>query len=143
MIIIGSDHAGYKLKKEIKKFLTELGYKVEDVGTNSEESVDYPAFANKVVKMTLRSPDNRGIMICKTGIGSCIAVNRIHEARGALAYSEESARLSREHNNANILCLGQIMDAELAKKMVQIFLETKFSEEERHKRRIKELEDLF
>ncbi|MBW3012348.1 ribose 5-phosphate isomerase B [Candidatus Woesearchaeota archaeon] len=142
-VIIGADHAGFKLKEELKKFLNELGYDVDDVGTENEESTDYPVYADKVVKKVLQSHENRGIMVCRTGIGSCITVNRFHEARGALAYSEESAKLSREHNNANILCLGSIMDWELAKKMAKIFLETNFSEEERHKRRLKEIEDLF
>jgi len=137
-IIIGSDHAGFRLKEEIKKMLLRK-YQVEDVGAYSEEPSDYPLYAKKVAKKTVSS-GSKGIMVCKTGIGSCMAVNKVKGARGALPYSEKSARLSREHNNANVICLGSIMDKKLAKKMVNIFLKTKFSEGARHKRRIKELD---
>jgi len=142
MIYIGSDHAGYTLKEEIKKFLESLGYEFIDVGTDSIEPADYPDYAKKVVDGVLDNPENRGIMICGTGIGSCIAANRHKSIRAALPYNEETARLSREHNNANILCLGgRTMDKELAKKMTRIWLETPFSEAERHVRRLKKIEE--
>ncbi len=135
-IIIGSDHAGFKLKELIKKYLIKLNYQYEDVGTNSEESCDYPDFAYKVAKKVSET-NSRGIVICGTGIGSCIAANKVNKIRAAVAFDEYTAKMSREHNNGNVLCLGERTTKEgLAKKIVKIWLETPFSKEERHHRRV-------
>ena len=135
-IIIGSDHAGFKLKEVLKKYLKEMTYEYEDMGTNSEESVDYPDFSYKVAKKVAET-NSKGIAICGTGIGSCIAANKVKGIRAALAFDEYTAKMSREHNNSNVLCLGaRTTKEELAKKIVKIWLETPFSKEERHHRRI-------
>ncbi len=135
-IIIGSDHAGFKLKETLKKYLKELNYDHEDVGTNSEESCDYPDFAYKVAKKVAET-NGRGIVICGTGIGSCIAANKVKGIRAALAFDEYTAKMSRQHNNSNVLCMGERTTKEnMAKKIVKIWLNTKFSKEERHHKRV-------
>ncbi len=141
MIYIGADHAGYNLKEEIKKYLDELGYQSEDLGNKElDPQDDYPDFAFEVAKKVAETGE-KGILICGTGIGSCIAANKIKGARAAQAWDEFTAAQSREHNNSNILCLGgRVLDAETAKKIVRIWLETEFSGEERHMRRLKKIE---
>jgi len=141
-IIIGSDHAGYKLKEEIKKYVSSLGYEVEDKGTDSEESTDYPIYAEKVGK-EINKCNSEGILICGTGLGMCMAANKVKGVRAALAYNEDAAKMAKEHNNANVLCLGaREFKLEDAKKITKKFLETKFSKGERHQRRIDEIMDL-
>ena len=137
MIYLGADHAGYNLKEELKKYLKEAKYDFEDLGNQEPEPLDdYPDFALKVAKKTAET-DGKGIVICGTGIGSCIAANKVKGARAAVVWDEFSAIQSREHNDANILCLGgRALDAETAKKIVRLWLETKFSGEERHLRRL-------
>jgi ribose 5-phosphate isomerase B len=138
-IIIGSDHAGFRLKRAIKNYLKELGYENEDIGTDSEESCDYPDFAYKVAAKVAET-GGRGIIICGTGIGSCIAANKVKGVRAALAFDEYTARMSREHNNSNVLCLGErTTREEMAKKIVKIWLETPFSNEGRHRRRVEKI----
>ena len=138
-IIIGSDHAGFKLKEIIKKYLEDLNYKYEDVGANTKESCDYPDFSYKVAKKVSET-NGRGIVICGTGIGSCIVANKVKGIRAALAFDEFTAKMSREHNNSNVLCLGsRTTKKELAKKIVKIWLETPFSKEERHQRRVNKI----
>ena len=142
MIYIGADHAGYNLKEELKNYLKELKYDFEDLGNKEPEPLDdYPDFALKVAKKTTET-DGKGIMICGTGIGSCIAANKIKGVRAAVAWDEFSAVQSREHNDANILCLGgRVLDAKTAKKIVRLWLETKFSEDERHVRRLDKIKE--
>jgi len=136
-IYIASDHGGFRLKEKIKSHLVEKGFKIEDFGTYSEDSVDYPVFAKRVVNAVVREPNAKGILVCGTGIGMSIAANRIKGVRAALCWNEESAKLSREHNNANILCLGQrVLNEDLALKIVDVWLNTEFSNEERHIRRL-------
>ncbi|MHA1988726.1 MAG: ribose 5-phosphate isomerase B [Promethearchaeota archaeon] len=140
-VIIGSDHGGFKLKETIKEYIKELGYNIEDLGTNSTESVDYPVYAKKVAEEVKKDKDKLGILMCGTGLGMCMTANKFKGIRAALCYNESSAKLAKQHNNANILCLGgREFKEELAKKITKIFLETPFSNEERHKRRIKEIE---
>lgn len=142
MVIIGSDHAGYKLKELIKDYLDEIGEKYIDVGTNSEESCDYPVFAEKAAKEVSDTENARGILICGSGIGVSIAANKVKGVRAALCMSAELAELSRRHNNANILCLGaRYIDFETAKKITGIFLSTEF-EGGRHERRVREIKDI-
>ncbi|MEA2038081.1 MAG: ribose 5-phosphate isomerase B [Nanoarchaeota archaeon] len=141
-IIIGSDHAGFKLKEDIKKYLTELKYEIEDLGTNSEESVDYPLIAQKVAKKVTETKAI-GILICGTGIGMSITANRFKGIRAAVCYDELTAKMAKEHNDANILCLGsRTQTAENYKKVIETFLKTKPSEEKKHKRRVGEMDAL-
>lgn len=139
-IIIGSDHGGFKLKEKIKVYLQELGYEAEDTGTYSEESCDYPEIARTVAEKVSKE-NNKGILICGTGIGMSIAANKVKRVRAALCYDENTAKLSREHNNANILCIGERTTKEdIAKNIVKVWLETPFSEDERHHRRVEKME---
>ena len=138
-IIIGADHGGYDLKEKIKEYIKGLGYEVEDLGTDSDDSVDYTDYAQKAAKAVQQQ--GRGILICGTGIGMSIAANRFSGVRAALCHDEETARLAREHNNANILCMGgRILDQETAKKITKVWLETKFSGDQRHKRRLEKID---
>ena len=104
-VAVGSDHAGFELKQKVKEYLAETGIEVEDVGTVSTESVDYPDFAEKVALEVREGRADRGILMCGTGVGVCIAANKLHGIRAALVSDPEIARLSREHNDANVLCL--------------------------------------
>lgn len=141
-LIIGSDHAGYKLKEVIKNYIQKIGHSIIDYGTNSEKPVDYPEISEKVAKDIVRK-NTKGILICGSGTGMTISANKIKGARAVLCYDEFTARVSREHNNANILCLaGKDMSEEQAEKITKVWLETDFSNEERHKRRIKQIEEM-
>ena len=140
-IIIGSDHAGFCLKEKIKKFLLESGYNVTDVGTNSTEPVDYPVIAKDVAKNIASNNFDKGILICGSGIGMCITANKTKGIRAVVCSDTTSARFSRLHNNANILCFGErIVGEYLAKDICKIWLETEF-EAERHLRRVNLIED--
>ena len=142
MIIIGSDHAGYKLKELIKKYLHEINEDFIDVGTDSEQSCDYPIFAEKAAKKVINTENAKGILVCGSGIGVSIAANKVKGIRAALCMNDELAEMSRRHNDANILCLGaRYIDFEAAKKIIKIFLSTEF-EGGRHKRRIREIKDI-
>ncbi|MBW2984669.1 ribose 5-phosphate isomerase B [Candidatus Woesearchaeota archaeon] len=139
-IIIASDHAGYKLKEELKEELKQLGHETEDLGTDSEEPVDYPEYGKKAAKEAASS-GNKGILLCGSGIGMSIVANKIKGVRAALCHNEYTARAAREHTDANVLCLGaRDIDTETAKKLTKIFLETEASQEERHKRRVNKIE---
>ena len=142
MIIIGSDHAGYKLKELIKEYLGEIGESFLDMGTHSEESCDYPIFANKVAKKVVNTENTRGIIVCGSGIGVSIAANKVKGIRAALCTNTELAEMCRRHNDANILCLGaRCIDFETAKSIIKIFLSTEF-EGGRHDVRIQEIKDI-
>lgn len=137
-LLIGSDHAGFELKQELIGELSRLGWQMEDLGTHSQESCDYPLVAHAVCKAVAQK-NSKGILICGTGIGMSIAANRHPEIRAALCSNEISARLARRHNNANVLCLGsRIIGRELALAIVVAFLDAEF-EGGRHQRRIDEL----
>ena len=134
-IYIASDHAGFKLKSQLLKIFTKMA----DLGTKSNESVDYPDFAHKLTKEVLKNKDNLGILICGTGVGMSIAANRKKGIRAGLVNNATTARLIRKHNDANVLVLpGRFINTKEAKKCVQAFLSTKF-ESGRHKKRIKKL----
>ena len=142
-ISIASDHAGYKLKSEVKSYLEALGHKITDHGCASEEPTDYPDYAIQVAEDIINSKADYGILICGTGSGMSIAANRFHQIRAVLCNSVESARLAREHNDANILCLGaKFTDLKLTKEIVKKFLDTEFSKEKRHKERIQKLNNI-
>lgn len=135
-IVIASDHAGYDLKEKIKKYLTENGYEVTDCGTNSTDSCDYPEFANKLCLAIKDDPEMKGILICGTGIGMSMAANRHSHIRAALCHNEFTARLTRQHNNANVLCMGaRTIGEELAFETMKAFLDTEFMGG-KHERRI-------
>jgi len=138
-IIIGSDHAGYKLKEELKPYLSALGFKINDIGTHSQQRCDYPFFAYNLAQQVRRGRFSRGILICTTGIGNSIVANRLPGIRAALCYNIKAARLSREHNDSNILVLAAAFTgADLAKRIVGIWLKTRFKAG-RHKRRLNQL----
>lgn len=136
-IILGADHGGYEMKEIIKKHLIEQNLTVDDKGCYSTDSVDYPQIGKAVCQATLEDKDNLGILICGTGIGMSMMANKIEGIRAGLCHTEIEAKLTREHNNANILVLGgRILGPELAKAITDAFLKTPFSNDERHKRRI-------
>ncbi len=140
-IAIGADHGGYEYKESIKSTLQAKGYEVIDFGTNSNESCDYPLFAKAVSKSVVSKECDRGILICGTGIGMSIVANKFKGIRAALCSDEFSAKATREHNDSNILCMGaRVIDKDLALKITAIWLETPFSNEERHIRRINMIE---
>ena len=139
IIAIGADHAGYGLKTILVEELAALGYQALDLGTGGEESVDYPDFAQAVVAALKDEKADRGVLVCGSGIGMSIAANRHPGIRAALCHDEESARLARQHNNANVLVLGaRVIGAETAKQCLKVFLTTEF-EAGRYARRVAKL----
>src|ERR1700756_2801994 len=133
---IGSDHAGFEYKEEIRKLLKEMGHEVKDFGTHSEQAVDYPLFIRPVAEAVARGEYERGIVLGGSGNGEAIVANRVQGVRCALCWNEESARLGRQHNNANVISLGERMiSIESALDIVQIWLETPFKGG-RHQHRI-------
>ena len=138
-IILASDHAGFKLKEKIKFFLLKKRKKVLDLGTNNTKSVDYPDFAHRLSKKIKKSDKQLGILVCGSGIGMDMAANRHKNIRAALCYSIKSARLSREHNNANVMTIGsRLTRKNVALKCVGTFIKTNFKGG-RHLRRIKKI----
>lgn len=141
MIAIGCDHGGFNLKNAIMKRLSELGEEYRDFGTFSEESCDYPDIAKKVCKAITDGECDKGILVCGTGIGMSIAANKIKGIRAAHVTDTFSARMTKEHNNANVICLGErITGAGLALDIVEAYLNAEF-QGGRHERRIEKLED--
>ena len=135
-IALGCDHGGFGLKQEILSYLQQAGYAVNDLGCHSEESVDYPDFAERVCAAIGSRKADRGILICGTGIGMSMAANRYRHIRAALCQEPFSARMSREHNDANVLCLGgRVLGPSLALDIVRVWLATEFAGG-RHLRRI-------
>ena len=135
-IAIGSDHAGFQYKDKIRDFLKDLGHNVTDFGTHSDEAVDYPVFIRPVAEAVARGEFDRGIVLGGSGNGEAIVANRVKGIRCSLCWNADSARLGRQHNNANVLSLGQrMMTLEVALQIVRIWLETPF-EGGRHQRRI-------
>ncbi|MBO6207257.1 MAG: ribose 5-phosphate isomerase B [Lachnospiraceae bacterium] len=141
-IAIGSDHGkGFELKEKMIAFLKEKGYEVEDKGTYTPESCDYPDFARPVAEDVAAGKADKGIVICTTGIGVSITANKVKGIRCALCFNEEMAELTRLHNDSNVLALGAaVVSEEMAKKIAMIWLTTEFSGEERHARRIRKIE---
>ncbi len=126
-IALGCDHAGFVLKQEVKQFLLQSGHHVSDMGCHSEESVDYPDFSDKVCAEIAAGHAERGILICGTGLGMSMAANRHHHIRAALCHEPFSARKSRTHNDANVLCLGsRIIGVAMALDVVAVWLESGF-----------------
>lgn len=142
MIAVGCDHAGYDLKNELIRHLEDRGYEVRDLGTYSTDSCDYPDYAKKVCEEVVAGRAEKGLLVCGTGIGMSMAANKVRGIRAAVLSDEFSARATREHNDANVLCLGaRVLDKDRAVKLLDIFLDTPFSEGVNHVRRIGKLED--
>lgn len=144
MLYIGSDHGGFSLKETLKAYLSSKGVAIEDRGAPTlDPGDDYPQYAMAVAKAVLQDKANQGILICRSGGGMGIAANRFKGIRAVEVVDEKSAIHAREHNNANIMTLSaEWMDEEVAKHVVDVFLSTPFSGEERHIRRIQELDNL-
>ena len=145
MIYIGSDHGGFKLKEELKKFLKDAEMAFVDVGPEKlDPTDDYPVFAKKVAQAVSKDPQkNKGILLCRSGHGVSIAANRFKDVRAALCWNEQVAKASRNDDDANVLCLpSDYISPEMAAETVKIWLATPFSGAERHSRRINEVREL-
>ena len=139
-IAIGADHAGFPLKSALLAKLQDLGFRVLDLGTNGPDSVDYPDFADAVANAVSDGRAQSGLLVCGSGIGMSIGANRHAGIRAALCHDEETARLAREHNDANVLVLGaRLTDEEQAGKCVEVFFSTEFDGGQRHARRVEKL----
>ena len=142
MIGLGCDHGGFELKNEVIQYLEKNNISYKDYGTYTEDSTDYPIYAKKVANAIISGECEKGILICGTGIGISITANKIKGLRAALCHDVFSAKATRLHNDANILAMGgRVVGAGLALEIVKAFLETEFSNEERHIRRINMIED--
>src|SRR5437870_5151827 len=138
-IAVGSDHRGFEVKKRILLLLSQLGHETQDMGTGGHEGADYPDFAFAVAEAVGDKRVDRGILICGTGIGMCIAANKVPGVRAAPCHDSITAEMSRRHNDANILCLSaDLLGEELIDRMVRIWLETEF-EGGRHARRVSKI----
>ena len=138
-ISLGTDHAGFKYKEKVRQLLEELGHEVKDFGTFNEEPVDYPLFIRPAAEAVVRGETERGVVFGGSGNGEAMAANKVHGVRCALCWNEETARLSRQHNDANVLSIGQRVIAEdMALKIVRVWLETPF-EGGRHQKRVEQL----
>ena len=141
-IVLGADHGGYELKNVIKAHLESRGFEVSDVGTNSANSCDYPVFASRLCNKIQNGEAELGILVCGTGIGMSMAANKHHGIRAACCSDTFSARLTRLHNNANVLCLGaRVLGAGLALDLVDAFVNAEF-EGDRHIKRLSLIEDI-
>ena len=142
IIPIASDHAGYPAKEIAKKILIELGHEPVDYGTHSEDSVDYPDFAVKVSELVNDGEHEQGILVCGSGQGVCMTANKYPKVRAGLTYSPKAAELTRQHNNANIMCLpGRELDESQIKEILETWFATEF-EGGRHERRVNKIESL-
>jgi ribose 5-phosphate isomerase B len=142
-IVVGSDHAGYGLKEVLAAHLRDAGHEVVDVGTHSTESVDYPAFGAAVGRSVVGGDADRGVAVCGSGIGICIAANKVPGVRAATVHDVTSARFTRLHNDANVMCVGERFTGEqVALDAVDAFLATDF-EGGRHARRVDAIDDLL
>ena len=138
-VAVANDHRGLEAKEQVKVIITELGHKCVDFGTSIEGPVDYPDVAYAAAIAVSKKEVNMAILICGTGIGMCIAANKVDGIRAALCYDELNARISREHNDANVLCLsGDLLGSQVLRKIVEVWLSTKFAGG-RHKRRVEKI----
>jgi len=139
-IALGSDHGGYQLKENLKEYLKKLNVEYIDFGCENDKSVDYPDIGFKVAIEVKSGKYDRGILICGTGIGMSVVANKVKGIRAALCHNEFTARCSREHNDVNILVLGgRVIGLGLAKEIVKVWFDTKFSQEERHINRLNKI----
>ncbi len=138
-VAVANDHRGIETKEQIKAIVTELGHTCIDVGTNTDSPVDYPDMAYLAAKAVAEKQADRAILVCGTGIGMCIAANKVHGVRAALCYDELNARISRQHNDSNVLCLsGDLLGSQVLRKMVEVWLSTDFAGG-RHQRRVNKI----
>lgn len=144
MLYIAADHGGYPLKEDLKEWLAKEGYEVVDLGADELDLADdYPDFALKLTEQVVQDENAGGILICGTGQGMCMAANKVVGIRAVMVYNEFTAQDAADHLNANVICLGgRVTDAETAKKAVKIWLDTEFSEDERHVRRLRKVEEM-
>ena len=142
MILLASDHAGFELKEKVKKYLDEIGKKYEDLGNTAfEANDDYPDFVHPLAKRVSENPGLKGILFCGSGQGMAIVANRYPNVRAAVCWDIESARETRKSNDSNVLSIpARMVDEPTALKIIKIWLETPFSNEERHTRRIKKID---
>ena len=141
-VYIANDHAAVDLKNELCDYIESLGFHVINLGTDEKASVNYPEYAERAAKAVLADPGSLGVLICGTGIGMSLAANKVHGIRAAAVSEVYSAKLTRQHNDANVLALGaRVVGPGLALKIVDTFLDTPFSNGERHIRRIEMIED--
>jgi len=139
-IAVGNDHRGFKAKQQIKAIIAQLGHECIDFGTSDSNPVDYPDHAYSAAMAVLENRADRAILICGTGIGMCITANKIKGIRAALCHDELCARISRDHNDANVLCIsGDLVGEVLLRKIVEVWLNTEFISGGRHERRIKKI----
>jgi ribose 5-phosphate isomerase B len=139
IVAVGSDHAGFELKELVKQFLLDSGLEVHDLGTTSTDSVDYPDFAKAVAFEVRDGQSDLGILMCGTGVGVCIAANKVKGIRAAAVWDPQIARLARQHNDANVLCLpGRHMDHSFALELAKAWINARF-EGGRHKRRVEKI----
>jgi RpiB/LacA/LacB family sugar-phosphate isomerase len=142
-IVIGADHAGFDLKQIIGAYLRHLGHEVIDQGTDSDEPVDYPDFAEAVSKVLVTGRAERGVLICGSGVGASVAANKIPGIRAGLCHNTYSARQGVEHDNMNVLVLGaRVIGVEMARELVDNFLAANFNGAERHRRRVAKINAL-
>ena len=141
-IAVGADHAGFATKEEVKRWLQDWGYEVDDVGTQGSEPVDYPAYAARVASRVNSGVDALGVLVCGSGIGVCIAANKVPGIRAAYATDTYSAKMARAHNDANVLCLGaRVTGPELMRELLAGFLASSF-EGGRHQRRVDQITEI-
>ena len=136
-IALAADHAGFELKAKIAGYLEAKGFEVMDLGTHDQEPVDYPDFARAIAKVLQEEKAERGIIICGSGVGACVAANKMANIRAGLCHDTYSAHQGVEHDDINVLCLGaRVIGEELAQELVSAFLAARFTAEERHVRRL-------
>lgn len=142
-IVLGADHAGFSLKQALKTKLQHLGHEIADVGTQSEEPVDYPDSAAAVGQAILQGQAERGVLICGSGVGASVAANKLAGVRAGLCHDTYAAHQGVEHDDMNVLVLGsRVIGSELAQELVQMFLDARFTGEERHRRRLQKVKAL-
>ena len=140
-VALASDHAGFELKEKMAAYLEKAGFEVLDLGTHNEEPVDYPDFARAIGKALQEQEADRGILICGSGVGACVAANKMPSIRAGLCHDSYSAHQGVEHDDINVLCLGaRVVGEELARELVSVFLAASFTGEERHLRRLAKIE---
>ena len=136
-VALAADHAGFSLKTKIAAYLEEAGFEILDLGTHNEEPVDYPDFARAIGEALQQQKADRGILICGSGVGACVAANKMSTIRAGLCHDTYSAHQGVEHDDINVLCLGaRVIGEELARELVSAFLAASFTGEERHRRRL-------
>ena len=136
-VALAADHAGFSLKTKIAAYLEEAGFEILDLGTHNEEPADYPDFARAIAKALQQQEADRGILICGSGVGACVAANKMSTIRAGLCHDTYSAHQGVEHDDINVLCLGaRVIGEELARELVSAFLAASFTGEERHRRRL-------